>query len=533
MTRYVPPAPHELRQLEATLAGIEPLLKTPELSKYVRDRLSSISMDLLRLVGSRANSARLESAARAAVALDFASLLRLLESLIAVPEDALEPDLRDAAPDKRRRLETAKKLIETTGSQLAEIDPMEIGLRLELYVDRALADFLIHLKRESPELAKIVVAAQEKLARLDERSREKVWASITRELRFGPEDDDPWRSGLPLAESVVERSFFDGATPDTLAHLIAEYVVVIRPRLVHAAFAAGAKAVPMPPVSVARILASRPDADAVTGAESRLIGHIMLLAHLMSNRLFRRDDELAAALGIAEDSRLLHGEPEKRVRELVPDSGLAEVMIAELRGAALALSAMIGGVDDPELGLLIRYKRGLEVALPGSRKELIHQNEIELQKRLCAFLIQHGADAVGTRFGQAETDIVTGSELDPLVIEAKVFRSSPKRGQIEKAFTQLRGYMDQAPYRSRGALAFFNFSDVPIHATREILGGRIAVVSVNLPEATPSQQESYIEVREGPIGGSLLEVLSVGVSRPHCQPARAGSLLRRRGGRQQ
>src|SRR5574341_1124612 len=127
MTRWLSPvAGVEVRHIEATLDVIEPLLKSPDLSKYVRERLSTVCMDLLGMIGSRANTARLESAARGAVDFDLEGLRQLLDRLIALPSEALDPQLLDDAAGGRQRLEVAKKLIETTEGQIAEIDPMEI-----------------------------------------------------------------------------------------------------------------------------------------------------------------------------------------------------------------------------------------------------------------------------------------------------------------------------------------------------------------------------------------------------------------------
>src|SRR5439155_17958780 len=105
------------------------------------------------------------------------------------------------------------------------------------------------------------------------------------------------------------------------------------------------------------------------------------------------------------------------------------------------------------------------------------------------------------------TDLITGSLTYPLVVELKLLTRRPSALQIERDFAQLLRYMDQAPFKSRGALVLFNVSEIPVNASKQFLGGRLAVIPINLTEGTPSTLEESLEVQPSTEPGRLIEVL--------------------------
>jgi hypothetical protein len=70
--------------------------------------------------------------------------------------------------------------------------------------------------------------------------------------------------------------------------------------------------------------------------------------------------------------------------------------------------------------------------------------------------------------------------------------------------------MDQAPFKSRGALVLFNLSGIAVNAPKQFIGGRVAVIPVNLTESTPSALEESLEVQPSTEPGRLIDVLVVG-----------------------
>jgi hypothetical protein len=130
------------------------------------------------------------------------------------------------------------------------------------------------------------------------------------------------------------------------------------------------------------------------------------------------------------------------------------------------------------------------------------KTELQLQKELAGFLIEHGYFAVGTRFGQVESDLVIFEGREPLVIEVKKYthKKPPTAAAIMQALRQLQDYLDKHKGFQRGVLALFNLSERPIKAPRLWIRGQYRVLGINLGKATSSKLKSTLEIAEG--GGS-------------------------------
>ncbi len=102
-----------------------------------------------------------------------------------------------------------------------------------------------------------------------------------------------------------------------------------------------------------------------------------------------------------------------------------------------------------------------------------------------------------TKFGRSQVDLRVDEEFETTVIEAKNLKKPLNSSHLATWFSQLRSYMDQAPVRHRGALALFNFSDVPIYLPEGSTGGRYHIVAVNLCAVPPSQRKASMELRFG------------------------------------
>jgi hypothetical protein len=472
-------------ELDRALTILEPLLGRPESKAYVQDRVSDIALELFRTAASTVNVARLEAGVKGSVARDFDALRQVLDRLSRAGADAYEEHASGDLGHFAEAIERARKLITTTESLLPDIEPLEIGLRLELVVERAITDPLAVLRRPSNLVESLVRDVAAKLKLLPETDLQRLWAKITREIQLEP-GTDPLSIRIPLNERVTTREFFDAAATRPLTELIARYLVDIRPRLVHEAFRSGQQGVPFPPVALAQVLSLTVNTVTLDSADRRLADHLMLLVFLLTHRLSVERSSIAAALRISDDARLLSGVSERQVDKLVPQSETAQIVFAECRFLISLLAATIRAAPEPAIELLVRHKLAAEVELPYSRPRFDGKGEIELQRALCAFLIGHGIFAVGTTLGPAETDLVTGSLRYPLVIEVKLFTRRPSELQIERDFGQLLRYMDQAPFKSRGALVLFNLSEVAVNAPKEFMVGRVAVIPINLTSSTPS-----------------------------------------------
>lgn len=510
-----------LHETERALALLEPLLSGPDLAQYVSERLRGVAAEVLRLVKLVADVPRLEQGARAAVTRDFALLdehLAGLASLDPGAYDKLEENEHGALSES---LAAARRLVKDTQVQLPEIEPIEIGLHLELVVDRAITWSLALLRQPNATTGALGAAVARKLELLSDDECLRLWAKITAEVQPSV---DPWSARIPLDPTVIDRTFFLLGGSDSLRSLISRYLVEIRPRLVRAAGRAGQASFPFPPAAIAQVLCWTGNQTTLSMREERLVSHIMLLSFLLAKRMGADRSDLCGLLGLTADARLLNGQSERTATKLVPDTATTLVVLSECKSALSLLAALASAAREPEIELLVRYKLAAEVGLPASRARFKGQREVALQRQLSAFLIEHGTFAVGTKFGPAETDLVAGNAFDPLVIEVKVFRNKPRPKAVHDAFVQACSYMDQAPLKSRGALVLFNLSDVPIVAPREFIA-RVAIVAINLAERTPSKRDEFIEVRAAERGQGLLEVLSVG------GPTKRGSGLRPAGRR--
>ena len=494
-----------LAELERALALLEPLIARTDVSEYARERLRVLGMDLFRSIRSIADVTRLEQGALAEVGRDFALVEAQVDALAGLgPEGyvATEPQY----PALVESFARAKTLLSTTKTQMADIEPLEIGLRLELVVDRVLTRALGLLRPQSVVGKQVLEAVARKLTLVSDEECLRLWAKISAEVQ---PSSDPWSARIPIDPVVVDRAFFLLGGSKPLRELIAQYLIEVRPRLVESASRAGQPSFPFPPIAIAQILSWTKSSLTLSAKEERLAGHIMLLAYLLSTRMDVDRNELAGLLGLPASARILNGQAERKAKKLVPEAAATLVVFSECKSVVNLLSIVGRATREPEIELLIRYKLSAEVGLPTSRARFAGQNEVALQRALSAFLIEHGCFAVGTKFGPAETDLVMGSAVDPLVVEVKLFSERPSPSAIKRAFVQVLSYMDQAPYKSRGALVLFNLSEVPIIVPKEFVS-RVAFIAVNLPQKTPSGRVAAVEVRAGQSGNQLLEVLSVG-----------------------
>lgn len=483
-------------EVESSLRSLEPLLTAKTASPYVSKRLIEAVTRLFQVAGSNGMGARLERVVLLEVDSDFAEIraaLRLLEDACA------EAGKRESLA---KDFEAANAVLSTIEKQFTALDRMELGLRLELIVNRVIGRALEVIPRPNAAVDQLVSRVTKKLGALDVQQRAVVWAKITREVEVV--EPAGFDHGVPIDEAVVERSFFDVSSAKELPEKIARYLVDYRPRLVAAAAARGQQAFPFPPLALAVVLGWKEYPFSPSDNERRLAQHMVLLAHLATTRLDGQPRDLANALSITESARLLSG----ITNEKLPDdeASVFRIVIAECQAVAALVSRFVHALPGYEFELLRRYKLSKEFAVRENRALLQGKNEEYCQRDLAAFLIQHGVYAVGTRFGPQETDLVTGTTVDPLIIEAKLFRSGMPATGIKKAMVQLHEYMDKAPFKSRGALILFNLTEVCIVAPRELVDGRVAVVAVNLPDKTASKHDQVCVISPAN-GGDLIEVV--------------------------
>ena len=87
---------------------------------------------------------------------DFNAIRQVLDRLSQADDASYEAEAPEELAALREGIERAKQLIATTESLLPKIDQLEIGLRLELVVERAITNALAVLRRPSTLIESLV-----------------------------------------------------------------------------------------------------------------------------------------------------------------------------------------------------------------------------------------------------------------------------------------------------------------------------------------------------------------------------------------
>jgi hypothetical protein len=490
------------------------------------EELCATIVEIARMLGANREPsvAELERRLVAAESIDIQSLRAAVDMVRPTPARPVASVLKDDAEQVRRELIADIEILEQKGHVFG---PVETGLRLEIGVDPKF-EYLLLCAVEAGSIEPALLAlVEKKLALLDDEQVSVLWAKLCAEF-----DVPRFRAGLPRPPKIVPRGFLRYGTRATALKRMARFAVFLRQELRLYASQQGQQHFPAVFPGPGRILAwsGNRSVETITFGEGCLERALGRLAFYWEHELQGDPKELAAALRLPPESRLLHGPSYDAARRHLlkgTDNGMG-LLIFEAK-SILRLATTAGAGSGLELSLL-NYKLGQEVMSNELRKQYQKLSEEGLQRRLCRFLIEQGYFAFGVKFGPSEVDLVVEEHPDAFAIETKLYRDSsgPRSALLRKAVVQLASYMDQAPRNRRGVLLIYNLSDVLIAAPKRWIHERYWVLPVNLMD-TPSRRHRLLDIREAQ-GPEIIEVLKIEPQRESRR--RSGGRARRKTGRQ-
>ena len=318
-------------------------------------------------------------------------------------------------------------------------------------------------------------------------------------------------SPMPQGKNILPDDFFKPAHEKILRKRITEYLSDYRPKLVRYALDNGQYTVPQITPGIGSLLTTKKLVKIPIGDKKLAY----CLARIYDTLDTTQKQKLRETLGIAEDGYISTAEKHRRS---APFSTSATTKLSEAQRwkqklhlfQRLLIYLRVYITKESPLGrTLLKYKLGLEVQLPESRKAIDARKdgglEILLQKELSKYLLDHDIYAIGTRFGRSEIDLLVNENQVNTVIETKVYRENPTSDSIKSNISQLQTYMSQQQIAARGILAIYNLSGRTILAERRWMGGIFWILPINLQQESPSKIKSCLNITQG-ANGELLDI---------------------------
>ena len=403
---------------------------------------------------SVANLAELDADFQAATHFDISRVRQLYERLV-------QAGLRDAGFDwqaegwdpVRGATELDKLSNQLSDFERAQKDhgEFEAALRLQLAIDSRIARLM--LCTDDAELRNDVV---ERVRRcLGEESDAEIvdiWTQVL--VQFQGSSNE---GGLSRESALIPPKFLEPATLAQMRRNIAVFVVWLQWRLrAEAVQRDGVRAFPSGVPGVGSILASRASLVRPIG-EQRLA---VCLARICATLRLDARERFCQAAGLAPDGWIASSVQRNKSLQAkaAADDANDKLLLRLLDRLSLYLAASAVMMATPLDRALSQHRLGLEVELPLGRNEVLGKKEIDLQRRLCRFLLERGIYAVGTKFGRSEIDLLTSSAPATYVLEVKLYKKAPTPAQIRQNLAQLQVYMGQQPIAPRGVLLIYNLS---------------------------------------------------------------------------
>lgn len=373
----------------------------------------------------------------------------------------------------------------------------EIGLRFELAIDPAvvrLLELAARRKIDTSDLKNLVEAKLQKVPPLDIA---RLWSNVMREFR-GKKD---W-AYIKQYDDLPAADFFDASDNDAVIARLAEYAVSIRPALVNRMVDEGTSRFPMHPIPIAKLCGIRDNEEVyeLTDPEREFYRALCRSFVLWDKYLRAMPDEFLRNIGLAHDSKIKSTVDVEEYQEhwkTVTDE--PEAMFLTLTRLLSSMRYAVSNTATVESALRA-YRLSLEAAVPESKDEIVELlkkgDEPALQRHLARFLIERGIHAVGTKFGNSQTDLVITESGSDYVVEAKVYREDerPTGANVSGHLQQLSRYMTQSERFPHGVLALFNFSDRPIRADSVWLRERFWILPINLCSVPPSETKTTLRI---------------------------------------
>jgi len=414
---------------------------------------------------------------------EASSYLRSLKwprSIELTPELTIEP---------AEKLNSLDADIEALRTLLAENPAASVFLAVDFRMTGTLLHLVMGAIESGFALDPLVELARKKIALLDAQQVVQLWSYVQEEF-------DPERSTrMEVVPGVLPDGFLEFGDDTKARDKLARYIVDWKQRLMLGLYARKGPGYPIEVPSIARVLTWRASStvDAPSLAEIRLAKSIGRIVNMAAALFHDSVGELAAVLQLDGNSQIVQAGSAHAGQE----QPTLVTLFYEIRKAARLLSEF--AVVDSDFPVAIqRYRWGLEVMAPHLTKEFGRKDELLLQRELARFTLERGFFVLGTRFGRAETDLVSWQKEALYIVETKLFRGrnvSPKA--VKKALAQLRNYMDQHPSTPRGLLVLYNLTSSHISAPERWVAGRLLIVPINMQRNPPSHREHSLEILEG------------------------------------
>jgi hypothetical protein len=408
--------------------------------------------------------------------------------------------------DPNSALRDFHSFVETVDKETKTSDARDLSLRLD-YFSGPLMDLLLCAAVVKADLTPIVQLARKKLELLDDYQVMDVWSRVQRE--FSPETLD----AMEVDSDILPENWVRTTTLPEITEKIANYLVILKPRLELVMFKTGRHLIPHDAPSLALLLSLSESAAAtpILPFELDLASALGRLRSYWEKVLIQSPIDFDRALGLSLGESFLDCKEYQGVASNVtratPNSD--RLIIYELKKIIRATDSFLT-YESPVEKALSQYKLGIEVIAPDNIKGLVRKKELRLQKELCRFLLERGVFTVGTKFGRSETDLLANFPDEGFIIEAKVYKQKTRLTEktIKSNLVQLQSYMDQNPTRTRGILVMYNFSSTLISAPRQWIAGRFWFLPINLQQERPSGRNRSLVIERGD-GDDVIRVLNV------------------------
>jgi hypothetical protein len=485
---------HVARRIALLRARAGAFTDPRSLTKWFRQDVEELTADLVRLANSRIRFAEVEAALAAAAKQDVKALRAATDLFRNIDPGQFIVDERFGGKPPAYSIERLDSLVEDLRSP-EDLEELEILLRLDMRGDRAFDLLLCTLRDVSLVADGLRQLLLPKAHLLTEEQVLKLWEHML------AESDSTAELRLERDPSVVPETFFAMPSLPVARERLVDYRVSIRPRLEQAMVLKGARLLPILPVGVARMLAWENAASTrePSRIEQRALRTLARIA-VCADRLGTWNDEtLSGAASVPKTGLCLHGRLyQDAKRHADPSTDRVHQQILDELEHLLGIAQELHAEPTPLEIALRAFKLGLEVQGPDIRDGLRLKNELALQRQLCRFLVERDVRAFGTKFGNAELDVLAEDAFATLLVEVKRFDSVPSPGALNLWAAQLLSYMDQAPRHHRGVLVLFNFSSTTITGPLVFTRGRMLVLPINVCAASPSNRRGCVAIEPAP-----------------------------------
>lgn len=457
----------------------------------------SIITEVLSFLTRNIDIPDLESRAMTLASVDRNSLNAVVKAITDISKNSSCVPLPHRNINPTQSMKEFKKFVDSIVSQAPLLESIDLIIKLDMVGNRIFDELLLCAAQNNVSVESIKRMVMEKLDNVSDDVVFSIWDRILGEF-------DQGRRTEPIIQDnkVMKPEFLKLSDTKRTREKIAEYIVLLKPRLLLSMFRQGIYSHPVEVPGAIRILAliNNDIASSISEWEVMLARSISRLAYFWQYVLYEDIGVIANLLRVSKKGRLLSGPEFKKAEEdmkKVSANKGGPGLFWELR-KILRVADSIVLSETPIERSLLQYKLGLEVMMPELLKEIEQKDESLLQKELCKFLIERNIFAVGTKFGRSETDLLAEDSIISYIIETKVYNPDDRLSEalLRKHLAQLQSYMDQSPTQRRGVLAIYNMTDCLLEAPRKWLHSRYWILAINLQKEPPSRRKRTITVEQ-------------------------------------